>query len=227
MSPTMKNALKSAATLAAIALLVALLLVLANAFMKPPPPPPPKLELEDVAVLNAIAPTGTDDRTALDEAYFVLTGPVEAADIAEWNEKNGDSGSQNIGVVKYKILLSAYKSVKGPHAGMVFVKTRTEGYSNNLLEIMTAIKPDGTFFVMRLLNVRQEHKLPGEDNYAAGDIDKINAALLGKNVSVVTVNDIKGGLTVTIGAGATRTSGIFINAIELSAKIFAEVTENG
>ncbi|MCL2061099.1 MAG: hypothetical protein FWH03_00535 [Firmicutes bacterium] len=214
-----KSAFKSAMILASVAACVVLVLAFANAFMKPPLPPPPKLELEEVAILNQIAPTGVDDQTALDEYYFVLIGPQTAEEMSAWNELHGNTSFKVTGIARYKILLAAFKADKGPHAGTVFVRTLTDGYYDIRADIITAINPDGTFKHMRLLN----NAIYTEDNYASGDIDKINAVLAGRPIGQITANDIKGQLPIVIGAGATETANVFRLAIEIAAALFSEV----
>ena len=220
MSPKVKYVLQCAGTMAAVLVSVVLLLGVANAFMKPPAPPAPKLDLETVQILNEMAPTGVDDQSALD--YFKLTGPETVEDLAAWNALHGYSGAQFDGFARYKLLLAVYEATEGPHKGMIFVMTRTEGYYNGYVDIMTAIRPNGAFWRMRLLN----DAIYAEDDFAADDMGKINTALFGRPINDIILNDFKSQLTIgdPFRAGATVTGAIFTNALELAAKIFAEVT---
>jgi len=204
MSPTVKNSLKSAAVLTAVAVAAALLLALANAFLKVEYIP--ELNQKTVSVLNGLVSSGgegdVDAATALSEGHFDFAWTAE--EVAAWNQKNA-SGTRKVTAV--------YKAVKGKGAGqgIVFVETETAGYVAKAV-LITAIKTDGTLVGMGVLSIP-------EAEYYSGDIEGINRFIAGKKA--VSVAELKPYVYTAASARVTTTA--FTNAISLASKICGEV----
>jgi hypothetical protein len=195
----MKNSLKAAAALIAIAVVSVVLLALANRFF---PKYVPKLDADKVTQLNAMLPTGADDATALDESYFSIDADF---DLEAFNKNNGAGGSS---------VLAVYKAEKGAYAGSIITETQSTGYGSQIMILLTSYGTDGKINGFAAVRTSGDYLLEDADKY-----EKLKSAVIGK--TAMTQGQV---LSSTGATAAGSASGVEKN-LALSGECYRAVKE--